>query len=327
MAGARRQGIRIREDTVRGPVLMLAGIGLFGLLDASSKLLSSDHGVWQVLLVRFATILLGVALMRLIFPGWGGPLATAFPRLQAARALVMLGSAIFFFLTFSRLSLAEGYLVFFTSPFLVLACAALFLGEVPGRAAWAWCAVGFAGVAIGLAPGLLAESGGAPLLGYVFAFCGTLCYSLVFILNRQLRHESGVARVLVWPALLGLIVLLPLGIWDWRTPSPLALAQMVANGLVVALASASLAEAFKHASAARLAPFGYSGLVWSVTFDLAIWGDLPGIPMLAGAVVVVLACVMSERAAQGKPSGKSCSPSARSGSRVTESTADIGSGP
>jgi drug/metabolite transporter (DMT)-like permease len=276
---------------------MLAGIGLFGLLDANSKLLSAGHSVWQVLLVRFLTLLVVVLAMRGLVRGWGGPLATRFPRLHAARALVMLGSAICFFQAFSLLPLAEGYLVFFTSPFIVLALSAAFLGETPGRAAWAWCAVGFAGVAVGLARGLSDMAGGAPIAGYLYALGGTFCYSAVFTLNRQLRGEPGIARVLAWPSLLGLAVMLPLGLANWTTPSLLTLGQMVGNGLIVGLATVALAEAFRHASASRLAPFGYSGLVWSLTWDFSLWGRVPDWATLVGAAVVVFACVMSERAA------------------------------
>jgi drug/metabolite transporter (DMT)-like permease len=280
----------------KGPALMLAGIGLFGLLDAISKTLAAEHSVWQVLLVRFMTILAVVAVLRGVRPGWGGSLTTRHPRIHVVRAVVMLGSATFFFLAFSHLPLIEGYLVFFTSPFVVLILTALTLREkVPG-AAWRWAAVGFGGVAIGLAPGLAGGLGGAAI-GYLWAFCGTLCYSLVFVLNRSLRHEPGVARVLLWPALFGFAVMLAPGVLHWRTPEPFALALMVANGVIVGLATVALAEAFRHASAARLAPFGYSGLVWSTTFDLVIWGHLPGSAMAAGAAVVVFACVMSERAA------------------------------
>ncbi|MGK7863148.1 DMT family transporter [Falsiroseomonas sp. E2-1-a4] len=282
---------------MRGPVLMLAGIGLFGLLDANSKLLSDGHEVWQVLLVRFATLLLVVLCARALIPGWGGVLSTRFPRLHAARALVMLGSAICFFQAFSLLPLAEGYLVFFTSPFLVLALSAWLLQERPPAVAWAWCAVGFAGVAIGLAPGLAGMAGGAPVLGYLYALGGTFCYSAVFVLNRQLRTEPGIGRVLIWPSVLGFAVMLPLGLSHWSTPTALSLAQMVGNGLIVGAATVCLAEAFRHATASRLAPFGYSGLVWSLTWDFAFWGRIPVLAMLAGAAVVVFACIMSERAA------------------------------
>jgi drug/metabolite transporter (DMT)-like permease len=276
---------------------MLAGIGLFGLLDANSKLLSPSHAVWQVLLLRFATLLLAVLAMRALIPGWGGPLTTRFPWLHVLRAVAMLGSAVCFFQAFSLLPLAEGYLVFFTSPFIVLALSALLLREAIPLAAWGWCALGFCGVAIGLAPGLTGEARGAPLLGYGYALGGTIAYSAVFILNRQLRQEVGIARVLVWPAALGLVAMLPLGLAAWQPPTALTLAQMVGAGIVVGASVVLLAESFRHADAARLAPFGYSGLVWSLTWDFALWGRLPGGAMLLGAALVVLACLMSERAA------------------------------
>lgn len=288
---------------MKGPAYMLLGIGLFGLLDAISKTLAEGYVVWQVLLVRFATILAVVFLLRALRPGWGGTLATRRKRTHLARALAMLGSAGCFFMAFRALPLSEGYLVFFTSPFFILALSPWLTGESVPRAAWFWVAVGFAGVAVGLAPGLLGGAGGAAE-GYAWAFAGTICYALVFVLNRALRAEPGLARVLVWPAVLGLGVMAIPGLLAWRTPDAGALALMVANGVIVGVATAALAEAFRHADAARLAPFGYSGLVWSLGFDLALWGHLPGWPMLAGAAVVVAACVMSERAAQN-PAGKS----------------------
>ncbi len=293
--GYPHQAVAAGRKWVLGPVLMLLGIGLFGLLDAVSKVLSAGHGVWQVLLIRYGTILAVVLLLRALRPGWGGPLATRYPRLHLARAGAMLGSAACFFMTFATLPLVEGYLVFFTSPFFVLGLAALALGERPAPAAWGWVALGFVGVAIGLAPGFAGGMGGG-WVGYAWAFAGTLCHSLVLVLNRALRHESGLARPLVWPAVLGLVLVLPAGLWTWQAPSAASLAMMVGNGVVVGLATAALAEAFRHAPASRLAPFGYSGLVWSLGFDLAIWAHVPGWPLALGAAVVVLACVMSERA-------------------------------
>ena len=51
----------------------------------------------------------------------------------------------------------------------------------------------------------------------------------------------------------------------------------------------------------------YFVLIFAIGFDLALWGVLPHAWTLGGAVVVVFALVMSQRAAmagQGKPSGK-----------------------
>jgi drug/metabolite transporter (DMT)-like permease len=279
---------------------MLGGIGVFGLLDAMNKLLSADHPVWQVLLVRFGVILLVIFALRQVRPGWGGQLGTRHPRVHFARAAAMLGSGVCFFTAFSLLPLIEGYLVFFTSPFLVMVLAAAALREKPAAAAWLWMAVGFGGVAIGLAPGLIEGVSGAAV-GYLFAFIGTLCYSVVFVLNRWLASEPGMARVLVWPATLGVVVMLVPGLLTWRAPDAAGWGLLVLNGLLVAVAQVLLTEAFRYGTAARLAPLSYTGLVWSTTYDLLFWGHLPGWAAVVGAVVVVLACLMSERAARQAP--------------------------
>ena len=55
-------------------------------------------------------------------------------------------------------------------------------------------------------------------------------------------------------------------------------------------------SSFRRASAAQLAPLEFSALLWAVLADLAIWGVLPAPMTLAGAAIVVLGCVMSQRA-------------------------------
>jgi drug/metabolite transporter (DMT)-like permease len=283
---------------VRGPALMFGAILLFGVLDANSKLLSGHHPLAQVLTVRFVVLLALVLLLRRLAPGVLGSLATRNPRLNLARAVAMLGSACFFFLAFRDLPLVEGYLVFFTAPLIVLLASAVLLRERVSALAWAWCAVGFGGVALALAPGFADGIGRGPLMGYVYALLGTGCYAAVFLLNRQLRNEPGIGRVLFWPALLGFLVMTPFGIAEWQAPTALAWAQMVGAGVAVAAATVMVAEAFRHAPAARLAPISYTGMIWSVAFDALFWGHAPALVTLAGAGLVVLACVMSERAAR-----------------------------
>ena len=41
---------------MKGPALLLAGIVLFSLLDANSKLLSGQYGVGQVIFLRYAVL-------------------------------------------------------------------------------------------------------------------------------------------------------------------------------------------------------------------------------------------------------------------------------
>lgn len=277
---------------MRGPAWLLAAIFAWAVLDANSKLLASGYAAVQVLSIRYMVLLALFGGLRALRPSAGGSLVTRHPLLQGVRAAAMLGSAFGFFLALRELSMAEAYLVHFTAPFMLLAMAALLLGEaMPGRA-WGWTALGFAGVALAMVPGI--EAGGA-LAGYAWALFGTINYAVIMTVNRRLRGEQSVAGVILWPSLLGLAATLPLLPGTWVTPSPLDAALLMGNGLVSGVAMVAMSLAFRHGDAARLAPLEYTALVFALAFDLAIWGVLPAWHVLLGAAVVVLACTGSER--------------------------------
>ncbi len=285
---------RMRESgAVQGPFLMLAALGLFALLDANSKLLSGNYPVAQVLMIRQCVILGLLFAARAARPGLGGALGTGHPALHLSRAAGMLGSGIGFFMALREIPMAEGYLVYFTAPFLTMALAALVLGEAPPRAVWFWSALGFLGVLVAMAPGL--QSGG-PWRAYAFAMLGTISYAIVLTINRKLRQEPGVARLILWSALPGALVLLPFA-WDgWVMPDARDWVALSANGVLAGTSTICLALAFRHASAARLAPLEFSALIWAVGLDVALWGHWPSVTTLVGAAIVVCACIMSERA-------------------------------
>lgn len=301
-SGQKRRSHGERQD-VRGPVFLVAAMALFGVLDANSKLLAGTYPADQVVAIRYAVLLAVLFAARAAVPGLGGSLTTAHPWLHLTRAMFMVGSGLGFFLALRTIPLAEGYLVYFTAPFLTLGLAALVLRERTGRAVWAWSALGFAGVALAMWPGLRADG---PWGAYLWALFATACYALVLTLNRLLRHETGAAVLILWSSLPGLVVLSPFAAMSWVAPGPLDLLALSVNGLLAGSATLCLAIAFRHDSAARLAPLEFSALVFAVGFDLLIWNVWPTAWTMGGAVVVVFALVMSQRAAtrrQGTPSG------------------------
>lgn len=286
---------------MKGPAFIIGAMALFALLDANSKLLAGRYPADQVIVLRYVVLLLVLFAARALVPGAGGRLSTAHPKLHLARALFMLGSGFGFFLALREIPLAEGYLVYFTAPFLTLGLAALVLKERTSPAVWGWSLVGFSGVLVAMWPGLAA---GGPLGAYLWAFFATVCYALVLTINRLLRHETGIAVLILWSSLPALILVSPFAMTSWVTPSWLDLGKLSVNGLLAGGATLCLAVAFRHAPASRLAPLEFSALVFALTFDLAIWGVWPSAWTMAGAAIVVCACLMSQQAAQAKPSGK-----------------------
>lgn len=288
--------------------MLMTGIAMFGVLDANSKILSAEYSAAQAIFLRHVTLLVLLLGLRALWREAGGSLRTRHPFLHGLRAVAMLFSGLLFFLAFRHLPLALGYLVFFTAPFLTLVMAALFLREEVPRAAWIWSGVGFGGVIIALVPQI---GGGASLLGLGYALLGTICYATNITINRGLRAEAGLARLIFWPSLLGLIAMAPFAWGAWVPPDAEGWARLTANGVIAGAATLLLALAFRHASPARLAPFEFIALPWSVVLDYVVFGNTPGLAVILGGCVVVLACLMSERAviaAARRPSRQGTSP-------------------
>ncbi|MFC7689987.1 DMT family transporter [Paeniroseomonas aquatica] len=242
---------------MKGPALLLAGIVLFSVNDANSKLLSGHYGIGQVIFLRYVMLLPAFLAARALLagfgrPGFGGPLATRHPWLQAFRACSMMVSAAGFFLGFRHLPLAEGYLVFFTAPLLTLVLAAAFLREPVPRIAWVWCLVGFGGVLLSVAPKL--GGGGGPAVGYLAVLAGTVAFAVNQTLNRRLRAEPGLVGVILWPSLVGLVLFGPMAAADWAPAPPGDILRMLANGALAGGAVICTAAAYRASDAARLGP-------------------------------------------------------------------------
>ncbi len=278
--------------SLRGPLLLVSALGLFAVLDANSKVLAGAYHVSQVLAIRYVVLLALLALALAARPAAIGTLRTRRPWLHLARAACMVGSGFGFFTALKTLPVTEGYLVYFTAPFIVLGLFGVLLREPVPRSAWAWCAVGFSGVLLALWPGL---SGGGSAAAYGWAFFGTLSHALVLVLNRLMRDELGMARLILWSSLPALLALAPWAAVEWVTPVGWDWFALAANGVLAGAATIAVASAFRHASAVRLAPLEFSALVWAVIADVTVWGVWPSAAVWAGAAVVAFAGAMGQR--------------------------------
>lgn len=270
-----------------GPAWMVLGIAIFALLDVNTKWLSAEYGMGQVLLVRYVVMLV------LLLPFAGRAALRPRMGLHVARGLLMLFSSMTFFHAFANLPLFDSYVVFFTAPFMVMALARFMLDERVPAAAWGWALFGFVGVVVALSPRLAADAAHAagPLLA---ALAGTLAYALVLILTRR-AAGTPLSALMLWPAGIGCVGSVPLAALDWTPPGALDLALLAANGGFWAGALACISRAVQLAPPSRLAILDFTAVVWVIGFDRFVFGYRIGGVELAGAAVVLLACLAHAR--------------------------------
>lgn len=270
-----------------GAAWMIAGIACFALLDLNSKWLAASYGMGQVLVLRYAVTLL------VLLPFLRGLRSSSRPGLHLLRAGLMLVSASTYYYAFKELPLFDGYLVFFTAPFMVMMLARWLLAETVPRVAWLYVAFGFLGVLLALIPRVAADAAHA-VLPLAAAFVGTITYSVVLILTRRAQREP-FAALMLWPCAVGSIATLPLAALDWTPPDAVDLALLLLNGLFWTAASACLSRAVQLAPPSRLAPLDFTAILWVIAFDRFVFGYTVGAIELAGAAIVVVACVLHAR--------------------------------
>lgn len=266
---------------------MLLGIAVFAVMDLNTKWLSAGYGMGQVLVGRYGVMLL------VLLPFVGLPRLDARLSLHLLRGVLLLATSIGFFHAFANLPLFDGYVVYFTAPFMVMAMSRAALGEAVPAAAWGWAALGFAGVLLALLPRLAgdAQHAAGPLLA---ALLGTLTYALMLILTRK-GAQAAASSLLVWPAIVGTAGAAPFAALDWVAPSLTDAALLLLNGVLWAGGYAMIAHAVRLAPPSRLAPIDFTAVVWVIAFDRFIFGHATGAIELAGAAMVVVACLAHAR--------------------------------
>jgi drug/metabolite transporter (DMT)-like permease len=270
-----------------GALWMVAGIACFAVLDLNSKWLAASYGMGQVLLLRYAVTL------AVLLPFLGRVGRTARPGLHLLRAVLMLVSSVTYFYAFKHLPLFDGYLVFFTAPFMVMMLARWLLGERVPRVAWLWVGLGFLGVLVALTPRIAHDAAHAAL-PLAAAFLGTVTYALVLILTRRAQRES-FAALMLWPCVVGTAASAPLAAADWVAPDLVDTTLLLLNGLLWTAASACLSRAVQLAPPSQLAPLDFTAILWVIAFDRFVFGHVVGPMELVGAALVVVACLLHAR--------------------------------
>jgi len=266
----------------RAALTMLAAVGVFSLMDAGLKLLSTRYPPLQVAALRGAASLPLVLAWALATVGFA-PLLRVRWSLHLLRAVLGVAMMALFVYALRTLPLTTAYAIFFVAPLLITALSVPFLGERVGPRRWTAIAVGLLGVLVVLRPsgeGMFSLAGLA-VLG------AALGYSISAITVRVLGRTDSTQAMVVW-----LMALLALGAgvlaWPGWVPVQASDGWIIAGvGLAGALGQVAITEAFRLGEASLVAPLEYTALVWGVALDLALWGVLPDAVTWLGAGIII----------------------------------------
>lgn len=277
-----RRLLTFQNTLVAGILIMLAGDFLFALNDAMGKWLVASFSVGQVVLVRSigAFLVLGPMMIK---QGADKLFRTERPWLQFWRVAAATIDTACFYAAVVYLPLADVMSFYMAGPIYVAALSHFLLGEKVGWRRWTAILIGFCGVLVMLKPSSSAFS-----LSSLYALAGSVAFAFAIILSRRLRGTTDTTLV-TWQTIGTMLVGGALAIGNWHTPSALDTAAMLLLGIVSCIAHLLITRALKLAPASTLAPLHYTLLLWAVILGFIFFGDVPGLRVLTGAGIVVLA--------------------------------------
>lgn len=272
----------MRSENLKGILLMLAAMAVLAVMDASMKQMAGHYPPLEVATLRGMVSLPFViawvwfrrrSFRTLVEVRWRWHFA------RAVLAVLMLTSFIY---ALGQMPLSETYALFFIAPLLITVFSVLLLKEHVDWQRWLAVVAGFGGVLIVLRPGFAAVG-----LSALAVLVGATCYALNAISVRVLGRTDSTEAMTFWFMAMLAIGAGLLALPGWRAVQPGDIGWLVAMGASGAAGQVFITEAFRRAPVSVIAPFEYSSLFWGVLLDLAIWGELPGPVVFAGAAVIV----------------------------------------
>lgn len=270
------------DNPVLGMICAIGAFFMFSVMNVFAKLLSETHHVVEIGFYRNAIALIPMLFLVYAMGRRDMLIIRSSPYKVIARSVIGTISLVATFSAFSLLPMADATSFLFTSSLLVPMLGFFILKEHVGRYRWAAILIGFMGVLYMLQP-----TGDVNMTGATVALTAASMHAGLQILLRSLGKTESPETVTFYFVFIGTFVsLIPMPL-VFSLPAWHETPYIIGLGLTGVIAQFLLSNAYKHAQAAIVTVFNYSGIIWATLFGWAIWNEWPTSTILTGAVVVI----------------------------------------
>ncbi|MGE0423746.1 MAG: DMT family transporter [Reyranellaceae bacterium] len=184
----------------------------------------------------------------------------------------------------AAIPLAQAAALGFTGPIFVTLGAALFLGEHVRWRRWLAVTLGFGGVL------LIVQPWTANLNSFALIMLAAVPLTAASNLVAKVISAHEKPEVVVfWQSALAVVFFAPLGLWDFRLPSPGQFGWIAVAGITGTMGYFLMTWAFRLADISSVQTVGYLGIVWATLFDLTLFGHTADTWTFVGAAAIVVA--------------------------------------
>ena len=281
----------------RGILLIVSAISLFVIMGSLIKAADRIPAGEAVFFRAFCA--LPVIVAWLVARGdLGAGLRVADWRSHALRGIAGSTAMGLGFVGLKLLPLPEVTAIRFATPILTVIFAALILAERVRLIRFSAVLVGLGGVMIVMWPRLQFQGGDLALIGALVTLgsAGLAALSQVFI--KAMAGTERTTAIVFWFSMTASSLSLLTIPFGWVMPVGGEWVLLIGAGLLGGLGQILLTASYRFADASVLAPFTYVSMIWALLIGYFIFDEVPTVPMLGGAALVIaagVAIVLRER--------------------------------
>ncbi|MCX7359543.1 MAG: DMT family transporter [Alphaproteobacteria bacterium] len=266
---------------VRGALWMLASAVTFTLMTSLIKYLGDDYS--PALQTFYRQVAGLVVLLPIILRDPVGAFRTTRPGILFFRSFAGTIGMVLAFWAYQEMPLAEANALSFTRTLWIVPLAIFVLGEKIGPWRLGATLVGFVGVLVMLQPSI-ANAVGWPAAA---ALSSAALFAMTVTGMKMMTRDHSVTVLMVWSAVLGLVLSIPLAVIEWRWPEPMDLALLAAMGVLGLVTQVCYIKGMALGDAAAMAPIDYTRLVFAILFGLVLFHEVPNLITMLGALIVI----------------------------------------
>jgi len=180
------------------------------------------------------------------------------------------------------LPLADATALAFSRILFTTVVAVLVLREIVSGSRWSATVTGFVGVVVMVRPG-------GEIDPIVFVAIGAACtFAIANVLIRIMSSTEPPNRILFYYQAGGILVFLPPTIFLWQTPPDLfSWLMTLAIGFLTTVGMIGFIRGFVVGEASVIGPTEYIRLIFAAGFGFLIFGEIPDVWTVVGALIIV----------------------------------------
>jgi drug/metabolite transporter (DMT)-like permease len=277
------------QSNAKAAFWMGCSILCFIVMSVAGRTLTAQLDVFQVMEMR--SVIGFFMLLPLVFAAGGfSAMRTQRPLLHVGRNVAHYAGQFAWLAALGMIPLAELVAIEFTTPFWAAVLAVMFLGERMNVRKLGAIALGFAGVAVIVRPGLSTIEP-----GHLVMLAGAVGFGVSAVTVKLLTRTDSVVRIIFWMLVIQSIIGLVPAIRVWQTPPAELWPAILVISFTGAFAHYCLARALVHGEATVVMPMDFLRLPLMGLVGWLVYAERLDAYAAAGALLILVGNLLTLR--------------------------------